>query len=326
MAVETVSAYLAEVFGTQPQIASLLEQNELPPYLRQRYALYVLSWEGRRFILAKAQDRADMKPATLAKDFARLTNQGIDGVGLVADPLPGYLRKRLIERQIPFVIPGRQLYWPALGAVVQGRQRAAPSKEIEALSPAAQVVVLFVLNVRAGPSLTPKPLAEALGYSRMSMSRALDDIVSVGVGEEGDRKGRSRQVDLPPDPHALWQKARPFLRSPVQKTLITWEEDIPAGDRYKAGESALAEQSMLGSPEVPVLAMGPGAWADRKAELANLPFAEAGACTLQVWRYESGLLAHRGLVDPFSLWLSLEANPDERVASALEELMEGQWE
>ena len=317
--------YLAEALGTQPEITSFPGQKELPPYLQQRYALFLLRWEGRRFLLVRPRDRAHIKPATLEKDFARLSRNDAEGVGLLADPLPGYLRKRLIDRRIPFVIPGYQLFWPALGAVVQGKQGKAQPKEVEAFTPAAQVVVLFVLNGRASPPLSPKPLADALGYSRMSMGRALDEIVASGVGSEGGRRGRSRKVELPPVGGALWQKSRPFMRSPVQRVLLTWQVDVPADSRYLAGESALAEASMLGPPENPVFAIGPKAWGERKEQMESLPFEEAGACTLQVWRYDPALVAQGGTVDPFSLWLSLAGHTDERVEGALEDLLEEQW-
>lgn len=318
--------YLAEALGTQPEVTTFPAQKELPPYLQQRYALFLLRWEGRRFILAQPRDQAQIKPATLEKDFARLPRDGAEDIGLLADSLPGYLRKRLIDRRIPFVIPEYQLFWPALGVVVREKQGKARPKEVEAFTPAAQVVVLCVLNGRAHPPLSPKPLAEALGYSRMSMGRALDEIVAAEVGSEETRRGRSRQVELPRTRQSLWQKARPFMRSPVQRELVTWERDVATNSRYWAGEFALAKESMLGPPAMPVFAIGPAGWSKLKDQLENLPFGEAGACTLQVWRYEPEVVARDGVVDPFSLWLSLADHPDERVEGALEELLEGQWE
>ncbi|WP_367066885.1 hypothetical protein [Oryzisolibacter sp. LB2S] len=50
------------------------------------------------------------------------------GVCLVAEQLPPYLRTRLVELGQPFVLPGRQLFWPSLDSVetVQRPQRTAP--------------------------------------------------------------------------------------------------------------------------------------------------------------------------------------------------------
>jgi len=41
---------------------------------------------------------------------------------------------------------------------------------------------------------------------------------------------------------------------------------------------------------------------------------------LEVWRYDPHLFLKEDKVDPFSLSLSLEANKDERVEAAMEEI------
>ena len=47
---------------------------------------------------------------------------------------------------------------------------------------------------------------------------------------------------------------------------------------------------------------------------------------IEVWWYPPALFAERGIVDPFSLYLSLKADHDERTEAALEEMMEKfQW-
>ncbi|EFB40206.1 MULTISPECIES: hypothetical protein [Parachlamydia] len=43
---------------------------------------------------------------------------------------------------------------------------------------------------------------------------------------------------------------------------------------------------------------------------------------LEVWNYDPELFAKDGIVDPFSLYLSLQESKDERVEGALEEMME----
>ncbi len=48
----------------------------------------------------------------------------------------------------------------------------------------------------------------------------------------------------------------------------------------------------------------------------------AGTCEWQLWSHNPALLDGTGAVDPLSLTLSLQDNPDERIQLALDELKE----
>ena len=53
-----------------------------------------------------------------------------------------------------------------------------------------------------------------------------------------------------------------------------------------------------------------------------LPSIETDAIELEIWRYDPAMFATDGIVDPFSLYLSLKDSKDERIQIALEEMME----
>jgi len=53
-----------------------------------------------------------------------------------------------------------------------------------------------------------------------------------------------------------------------------------------------------------------------------LDIAEPNASELEVWSYSPELFAKKGVVDRFSLFLSMRENNDERIQSALEGMME----
>jgi hypothetical protein len=52
-----------------------------------------------------------------------------------------------------------------------------------------------------------------------------------------------------------------------------------------------------------------------------LDLAEPNACEVEVWTYSPDLFEKYGVVDRFSLYLSMQKTDDERVESALEEMM-----
>jgi len=53
-----------------------------------------------------------------------------------------------------------------------------------------------------------------------------------------------------------------------------------------------------------------------------LPSSEGALIELEIWQYNPNLFAKDGIVDPFSLYLSLEKVKDERVEAALAHMME----
>lgn len=294
----------------------------LPHYLNQQYALRKLTVGKREFLGIMLKDTADFRPAAFEKHLRQImANNAFDGFCLIAPELPGYTRRRLIERQIPFVVPGQQIYWPELGVAAQARKTARAPAKTEALTPAAQAVLIDALNGGIKTPTTPKELADKLGYAGMSMTRALDEIEGNGLGRI-TRKGRERLLDFPTDGRTLWQKALPYLRTPVRKTIRIKEDRLPPDHRMKAGETALADLSMLVPPNEPVYALGRRDWKKLADRVEQIPVEDTGTCRIELWRYAPELVAKSNRVDPFSLYLSLQHEEDERLEMALAEMME----
>ena len=92
----------------------------------------------------------------------------------------------------------------------------------------------------------------------------------------------------------------------------------------KAGLSALAYYSALAEPANPVFALEGKKWKGIKTgkNIRILEIVEPGACELEIWSYPPELFSKEGVVDRLSLYLSMQANDDERVESALEEMMD----
>lgn len=317
--------YVADVTGARVEVHGA-SSTGLPQFLTQLYALYRLRVDGRSFLGIVLREPEEFQPARFEKHFSRLQEvaAGTDGYCLIAPALPSYVRQRLVERRIPFVVPGRQLSWPALGAAVEvGRGHGRRPKAGDQVMPATQVVILYALNEQVTSPVTPKGLSERLGYTAMTMSRALDEIEANGLGKV-TREGRERRLSFPEGATVLWRKAEALLRDPVRETVRVWKRDLPTEDWWWAGETALAEYSLLSEPGEPVLALGRGVWKKLVKKLEQVPVPEVGTCQVQIWRYDPCLLARKDRVDPFSLYLSLRDEPDERVQLALEELMETQ--
>jgi hypothetical protein len=315
--------YVTEIAGQRPDIGQSLAER-LPQYLAQQYSLHDIAIGQRHFLGVLLKDSSDFKPAVFTKHLRQIMPTFGNGQDycLIAPSLPSYVAKRLVERKVPFVVPGHQLYWPELGLVVQARRSRVAPVPVAALSPATQAVAIYLLTADAASPVTAKGLAVTLGYTTMTMSRALDEMEANGLGQVV-RSGRERLLASPADRRGFWTAALPYLRNPVRETVRFKENRLPPELRIKAGETALAALSMLVPPKETVYALGREAWKKIADQVELIPVEDEGTCRLQLWRYDPALFARAGRVDCFSLYLSLREEEDERVQTALEEIMKG---
>jgi hypothetical protein len=316
--------YLETSMGLRVKLVQTRPSPPLPHFLALLYETAPLEINGTPWLGVMLRDGAELTPAVFEKHVRQLPWGEAEGYVLIAKALPGYVRRRLIERRIPFVIPKHQLYLPQLGMELRPRQPNPDkfSAPIEKISPATQVIVLLALTrIMPAGSLSPLDAARLTGYTPMTMTRAWDELELLGVGIQ-TREGKQRLLRLPEDHRALWNQVRPFMRSPVQQTVRLFQHDLPPL-ALKADASALAEGTMLSPPKQPVYAVSRDDWLPMKAtRVPEAPPDEPGSCLVQIWRYPPALCARNGIVDPFSLYLSLKDDPDERVQMALDNLME----
>jgi len=319
--IEQFADYVTEVTGLpvawRPRAPELL-----PHYLAQRYSIGEVEVGGHRFLGIALKDGADFTPAVFEKQLSKVAElDGFEGYCLIAESLSAYAVKSLQKRRIPFVIPGQQMNWPELGLAVRARKAKAKLQAVKAVSPATQAVLVGALTGQVQQPATPTMLAERLRYTPMTMSRALDEIEATGIGQIR-RDGRERLLEFPTTGRELWQTALPYLRNPIQKTVRVLRQNDEVDTWVRAGETALAELSMLAPPKEPEFAIGRAQWKEAEKEHRKIPFEEHGTCVVQVWKYDPDLFAQTGRVDAFSLYLTLMDSQDARVQDALNETME----
>jgi hypothetical protein len=324
-----VPRYLQEVLGIPAPVLKPWErESELPYFLRDAFQINELDLLGHSVLLAV--DRKTDKPLLGEVRLQLKQVRALSGKPVLycTAALASYERRRLIEQKVPFIVPGNQLYLPDLGIDLREYFRKRSSAEASALSPSAQAMLISVLLRRPWQSeWQPSAVAAALGYTPMTLSRAVKELAAAGIATPYTL-GRTRWLRMERAPLQTWEQARPLLRTPVKRSVWVRDDPAVAGQpRLLAGLSALARHSMLAEPKWPIYALSPAQWrAATEAGIEELPEAGAGACEWQLWSYTPALLssAGAGAVDPLSLTLSLQDNPDERIQLALDELKE-QW-
>jgi DNA-binding MarR family transcriptional regulator len=313
--------YLKETLDIDARPKQWQGTGRLPIFLQNSYVFLEVRILGIPCLVMAMKEKIEQTPATIQKHMIQVRKKWQDEVIYLQQKVTSYNRKRLIQHKIPFIVPLNQMYLPFLG--IDLREHFKNMREIEArFSPSTQVVVLNYLSSQGELRLTPKTLANALGYSIMTMTRALDELDSAGLGTV-TMEGRERILRFNQDKKQVWETALERLRSPVKKRLwVKAFSNNPVG--VKAGMSALAHYSNLAEPVNPVLAIERKLW--KKIHTAGnvmiLDIAEPSASELEVWSYSPKLFADKGVVDRFSLFLSTKEDNDERVQSALASMME----
>ena len=321
-----LKSYLETLSGVSPHLQPL-EVPSLPLFLRNRFSFYSVELFGRPWCLAQEDESWDRgSPGEYEKQAETLRPLLKAPVIFVLATLPSNARNRMVQKGIPFIVPGSQAFLP--GALVDLRERfPKPSgKGRASLSPTAQLALLYHLEREPLSSLPLRSIAEKLHCSAMMLSKVKDELEAAGICEV-ERNGRSMVLKFPAEKRELWTLAQNRLTSPVKKTRwVHWR--TPGYPALLSGISALSRRTRLADDRLPTYALGPKvleSWLER-GTLTGCPDAEQATAKIEVWSYEPKFLGDNEAVDPLSLYLSLRYNADERVQQQLEQLIEEvQW-
>jgi hypothetical protein len=317
-----IQKYLNETLGVVPKVRAWAGAGKLPYFLQDAFDVRELNLLDRQIVLAI--DKKPDKPgfANIKGQLDKLRQLAGLPVVYVTVALASYERRRLIEQKVPFLVPGNQLYLPDLGIDLREYFRKAPTAPSTALSPATQAMLITVLLRKPWrPEWHPAEVFGGLGYTSMTLSRAVKELTSTGIATLRTA-GRVRFLHTERTAAETWERARQLMRSPIKRRF--WARPLPKwkAPRVKlAGLSALARYSMLTEPQWPIYAISPAQWkAAAQAGIETLLEPLPGACEWEIWHYSSELLPDSEMVDPLSLTLSLQGITDERVQLALDEL------
>ena len=317
--VNNFEAYCHEILGIQPRMKPWKEAAALPLFLRQAYDFYKGNILEIPLIFAVDKRNDEQSPATIQKQMAQVRQKGHHDVAYLRPSITSYNRQRLIRHRVPFVVPGNQLYLPMLGLALRERF-VEPQVTRPTMSPSTQVLVLHALyRAEPGP-LTPGRMARLLHYAPMTMTRAFAELEQLGIGEHVVEH-KNRRLAFPVRGRKLWEQVAPLMHSPVRKRIFV-EADVPGTELPIAGLTALARYTMIAEPAIPVYACGAETWKKLRGKVKMVPVPDTGSAEIELWRYRPDLFAEKGTADRLSLFLSLQGEKDERVAAALETMIE----
>lgn len=289
--------------------------DKLPLAFHGRYIYYKVETNGKPWIAIKP--KSDVGLATLRRDRAKIEKTAGLNCAIFLNAATFYIKEKLIEEGIPFVLNGKQVYLPFMGYLLSStnKRELAPVHLISFLTQK----LIFTAIYEKWVNVTVSDAAKKLNVTKMSASRCFDEIEYLNIDILG-MKGKSRVISIPSDIKKLWNEIQNVLRNPV---IARYEllEDIKLGK--KAGISALCEYSLLSDNEYPTYAITKKEIAESGIKRMRIvhPGEEIGCVVLELGYFID--FKNKSLLDPMSVVLSLskEERQDERINISIEEMM-----
>ena len=330
-----LTQYIFEILGTTIKVNPIPKEKlgKLPMYITEIYKLHETSFFNQELLLAECKQTEDFSIMQTEKQFALIKDATHKIVVLCMNEITSFNRKRLIEKGINFIIPGKQLFLPEL--LIDLRESfnfPRTKKDDEKLQPAAQLLTLhFILDKNDKQNienLSFKELAIKFGYSSAnSITNAVEnlkyhEVIDVMGEKEKHIRFRGKKAEI-------WRELekRKLWANPVLKKVYV--DELPQKQFILlSNASALPEYTDMNPSQQTYYAIEKfDFYALQKSNaLVNANDYEGKYC-LEVWKYNPLKLVEElyndiAVVDPLSLYLSLADSQDERIEMALEQIIE----
>lgn len=264
--------------------------------------------------LVVLEQKKDKKctPMQLEQFANRLQGHFGKTIVFLLDPMPAYLRQRLAERGVYFIISGKYAFLPFLYA----NRKVADKTPAKQLTPSAQYLLLWHLQEKSIEGQTARTLDQTVPLPYLTISRAIMTMEELGLCE-CRREGKMKVVHFSHSGKDLWEKILPFMLSPVKKVLYC---DLFKGSAITGGINALSHYTHINPEEQTTIVVTQAQMKQLQVEGLN---PVEGAVRIEVWKYAP--IAENGYVDKLSLALSLRDDNDERVLKEVEQMIDSVW-
>ncbi len=308
--IRQITDYLRTALGVEIKAIAYTDSH-LPAFLTWSYDFYSFALGGHSCLLAFKRPEALLTPAIITKNVDFLATQTGNTVIFGSDAMPAYERQRLIQRKVPFIIPDRQLYLPFM-AIVFSEFGTRKQRTFEAMGNAGQILFLKWLNGEAEVFNIAEAM-EITGFSKPTVIRAFDELEFFGAAR---RQGKERRLLFLGERASQWEALRGKMPSPRRR--VVGLESLPSElATVPAGTEALAMRSALNPPAWRELAAFHTDYS--RLRQREIPIADAPV-RLELWNYRPLVMSDGG-VDPFSLWLTLKGEQDDRIQICLDDMM-----
>lgn len=319
--IESTKDYLEKLFGDKVIITSLNNEKDLlPNYLRNSYEYFSVFFLNTNFKLIVSEHNDSFRISELKKhinQLKKLLHLNCEFV-CVFRVASNYKRTQLIKENISFIVPYKQLYIPFLGAAFS-EWNSKNSIEVTRLSTTGQML-FFELITPGRKSKYQMEIAEKLGLHKMSVSRAFQELENIGILRR-EKLGRSNIWRLTKRDLELWDDAEPYLFNPIcSKVYVRHPSPSKNIELVEAGETALAQSTMLGYPMIQTFAVSKQYWQEIKNNFNMVPKDYDFSYCIEIWKHRIPM--NQGKINSLALYLTLKDSKDDRIQMNLKKLKE----
>lgn len=313
--------YIKETIGVDVKLEDqeVSDIGKLPLFLQKGFEFKACVINNKRVIFVKPINEGILTPEQLKTHSQSMENVFGCPVVFLFDKLEAYQRSRLIKRKLAFIVRDKQMYIPSLFLDLKEIQRPKPRRS-EHISPATQFIVIYHLWKESLEGKSFSEVAELLSYSKMTISRSLKELVKIGVCEQSHSK--EKYFFFTGDKTEIWSKSIEKAKSPVKREV--WLEELRSNTELPiSGINALSKYSMLSGDTYDSFAISSESYKQLQREGKIIGEDESyGQIKLEIWAYNPKALVQNNVVDPFSLYLTLKDDPDERVQMSLNKMLD----
>lgn len=283
------------------------------------YQFYDGNFHGIPLLFAEPKGKI-AAPRSLAITANELSIKfGLPVVFLLCD-CPAYERQRLIDKEVYFVVSDKYAYLPMLIA----NERLRKTKLAKRLTPVAQYLLLFHLQVESLEGMAARDLEDKVPYSYPSITLGITCLADLGLCQKIADGSKRKIVHFVERGRQLWDKAQPILIDPVEQRLFCDEFHSEAHFPV-CGINALAHYTMLNPDPERNIMMSPKQLKDFSSSGALVRLNEFdGNIMIEVWKYPPVVKNDEKpeWVDKLSLAISLREDSDPRVEGEVERLID----
>lgn len=283
------------------------------------YDFYDGEYRGVRLIFLKSKN-GNPSPRVCAITADRVSDIMGCPVVFILESSPSYERQRLIDKDVFFVMGEKFANLPMLVA----NERIRKSSPAKRLTPAAQYILLYHLQVESLEGLSARDMSNRLPYSYESITLGLTCLSDLGLCQKVAEGMKNKIIRFSAKGKELWKKAEGCLIDPVEKRVYC--DSLITESRFsKCNINALSHYTWLTPDPSQMLMMS-------RKELQNLIVQKAlhnmnqfdGNIMIEVWKYPvvSLLGSDNEWVDKLSLVISLREDDDPRVGGEKERLID----
>lgn len=313
-AVSRMNEFLPEV-----ATANLLQKDikdKIPFGLAGAYDFYETEIFGERFLLVGiGENEDDLPPTVIAKQRDVLQRMTQLTPIFIFNNLAAYIFPRYAKKNLNIIAANRQLFLPSI-FLIAGKEKIESTKTDSKIPNLFQPFVLYHLERERLDGMTTRDIAQKLSVSYATVNRCVRWMKERGFIQLNG--GKEKFISFLYEGKKLWEKALPFLASPIDFIVYTPEFGI-TDKALLSEQNALAEYTMLnGGPHR--IAISKEVY-DEILKDGNVHWDQFGESGVEVWKYNPRLLTETGTVDRLSLYLLLKDYDDERVQIELENMM-----